>query len=141
MTVTLPRLLTRYVYCTSTQSCVPNVVTQSVPGGGCPVLHVRTPRFGSFRTINVHNGEHGPLVPVGLSGLEASRQIGWHTRRLHGGFIVHEQLVCSTSLTPLIVTVVVEPSLDWAWAVASMLKPFSVVLVRMSPVFRPPVSV
>ena len=97
---------------------------------------VDTPFPGSRTEISVHSGDGGPLLPVGLSGLRLSRHIGLHTWRFVSGVSRHEQLVCSTSRTPLMVTLVVAPSRLCPCAVASMLKPFSAADVRTSPGFR-----
>ena len=49
---------------------------------------------------------------------------------------LHEQLVWRTSYELSIVTVVCAPSFDAPCAVASMVKPFSEAIVRMSPLLR-----
>src|SRR6185369_2261909 len=67
--------------------------------------HVRTPRCGSFSLTSVQSGDPGPFCPVGLSGLDESRQIGSHGTRFVSGVAVHEQLVWKTSRAPLIVTI------------------------------------
>src|SRR2546426_6418615 len=95
------------------------------------------PSEGSFKLTSVQRGDGGPLLPVVLSGLEESRQTGSQTTRFVSGVAVHEQLVWRTSSTPLMVTFVLEPSFDCPCAVASRVKPFSLALVRMSPVWRP----
>src|SRR5262249_24295866 len=97
---------------------------------------VRIPSLGSFSLTRVHSGDGGPLVPVVLSGLEASRHSGSQGTRFVSGVAVHEQLVWSTSRTPLVVMFVLEPSAAPPGAVASMLQPFSLALVRMSPAWR-----
>src|SRR5438445_77249 len=112
-------------------------VLQSVlPGLSVAVGQLMSPRVGSLKATNVHNGEAGPLVPVGLSGLEASRQSGLQTFKLVSGLALHEQLVWRISYELSIVTVVCAPSFDAPCAVASMVKPFSEAIVRMSPLLR-----
>src|SRR5262245_51751286 len=68
--------------------------------------------YGS-RLTRVHNGDPGPLLPVELSGLLASRQIGLPGTRLVSGLFLHEQLTCHTSSNTVsfapIVTVSVAP--------------------------------
>src|ERR1043166_7490425 len=66
--------------------------------------HVRTPRLGSLSLTSVQSGDPGPFAPVGLSGLEESRQIGLQGTRFVSGVAVQEQLVWKTSSAPLIVT-------------------------------------
>src|ERR1051325_8815949 len=96
-------LVTTTVYLTLTQSGEENVLMQgcvSVP----PASQVWSPSVGSRNATSVHNGDPGPLLPVLLSGLEASRQRGLHTRRFVSGVLLQEQLICITSYVPLMVT-------------------------------------
>src|SRR5438552_6168310 len=131
-TVVVPVLVIVYVYSTSPPPAGRSVLQSP------PVVppQVSVPSFGSFRPTRVQSGDGGPLVPVGLSGLDESRHIGSQSARFVSGVALHEQLVWRTSETPLMVTVVLEPRLDFPCAVASMLKPFSLALVRTSPGLR-----
>src|SRR5437870_808471 len=90
---------------------------------------VSVPSVGSFRPTRVHSGDGAPLIPVVLSGLDASKHIGSQSARFVEGFNRHEQLVWRISDTPLMVAVVVDPSRDCPCAVASMVKPFSLAVV------------
>src|SRR5207247_7603200 len=88
---------------------------------------------GSFRATRVQSGDGAPLNPVVLSGLEESRHAGLQSARFVSGVARHEQLVWRISESPLMVTVVLEPSFDCPCAVASMVQSFSLACVRMSP--------
>src|ERR1051325_2584372 len=135
LTAIEPTLVTTMVYLTLTHSGVEKELVHgcvSVP----PWSQVCTPSCGSFSARRVHSGEPGPLLPVPLSGLDESRQSGLQTFRLVSGVDLQEQLVCSTSYTPLMVTLVVVPRFDFPCAVASMVKPFSLAIDKTSPSCR-----
>src|SRR5205814_10479505 len=88
-----------YVYSTSAPPSG-SALWQSPPSPVVPP-QVSVPSLGSFKPTSVHSGDGGPLVPVGLSGLEESRHIVSQCARFVSGVALPDPLVCRTSAFPL----------------------------------------